>query len=102
MTIVEKAKVIMMFEENIEEIYKNLKKVNDLTKYLDFPPIMDVSKKLKELEPIEANFAEQGSQFIEQNENFKALLEVYNQTTRDLNLQFLYLESLLEKIENKK
>jgi len=91
-----------MNEENIKNSIKELEKLKELTKYLDFPPMVETNEKLKVIEPIEIEFAEKSDEYLKQDEKFKNLLEVYNQGIRDLNTNFMYIESVVTQLENKK
>jgi len=95
-------KLLSINEENIDNTIKDLEKLQELTKYLDFPPMVETNEKLKVIEPIEMEFAEKSNQYLTQDEKFKNVLEVYNQSIRDINLHFMYLESLVTQLENKK
>ncbi len=102
MTIDEKGRLLSLYEDEIDNTLKNLEKVKGLTKYLDFPPITEVEKKLETLEPIEIDFAGQTTEYLDQEEKFRQVLEIYNTNIREINLQFMYLESLVTKLEHNK
>ncbi len=95
-------KVLSINQENIEEAISNLEKVQALAKYLEFPPMVEREEKLKALIPIERQFAEQGEEYLLQEEQLKIVLEAYNQGIKNINLNFMYLESLVADLENKK
>lgn len=102
LTIDEKGRLLSLYEDEIDNTLKNLEKVKGLTKYLDFPPITEVEKKLETLEPIEIDFAGQTTEYLDQEEKFRQVLEIYNTNIREINLQFMYLESLVTKLEHNK
>jgi Dynactin subunit p22 len=96
---VEKAKLLLLFEGNISELYKEVQRMSELVKYLDFPPVHELDEKMKDLLPIEENLTSQSDLYLSQDSEFQAVLEAYNQSIRDINAQFLYIESLIEKAE---
>ena len=102
LTLGEKGRLLSMHEDKIKENLKQLDKVKGLIKYLDFPPIIELEKKFHTVEPLEIEFSGQTNDFINQDDRLRETLEVYNQSIRDINLHFMYLESLVTKLENKK
>ena len=102
LTLSEKGRLLSMYEDKIQANLKELDKVKGLIKYLDFPPIIELERKFQTVEPLEIEFSGQTNNFINQDDRLRETLEVYNQSIRDINLHFMYLESLVTKLENKK
>jgi len=79
-----------------------LRKIDNLKKYLDFPPILEVGKKIAMLDPIDLKSEDVLLQFTDQNENVRNLIQLNNQYINALNNRFLYLEALVTLLEKQK
>jgi len=86
----------------MENSFEQLEKINDMKKYLDFPPILNANKHLEELRPIDIKSGDIIEQYVAQDEKLKLLLELNNAYITSLNQRFIYLESVVTVLERQK
>lgn len=98
----EKIRYLLFCEDQIEELTESLQKLKQLTNYLDFPPILEASKKIQDLAPLELKLQENCIQFAQQDEKLETLLLAYNEIINSISYKFLHLDSLVSELEAKK
>eukprot|EP01016_Furgasonia_blochmanni_P009455 TRINITY_DN1391_c0_g1_i12.p1 TRINITY_DN1391_c0_g1~~TRINITY_DN1391_c0_g1_i12.p1 ORF type:complete len:225 (-),score=68.81 TRINITY_DN1391_c0_g1_i12:235-909(-) len=97
-----KGKIITLVYHDLMNFFQEIEKIKESKKHLDFPPIYELDQKILTLNQVEAVTNENSQLTMEQNEKINELIRVNNEIIEDLNKKFIYYESILAGLEEKR